>query len=178
MKPSAKLQLQHGRLGVAEAREALLAGLVENDGAFVKQEEEEAVIPLRFGANKKKEIPQPQPRASAQNGVVMVDPDDDLDGYEDGDELIDEDELLSEEDLKRPPQQRKPVEIVPFSRIHDANLCSPQRPSVPRNPDKRSDDVLVRTAHAASPRGFKQRTKYESRRPRRDCKLSSYGPTT
>lgn len=105
MKPQAVLQLQHGRFGAAEAREAILAGLVEQDGAFVKEEEEEAVIPLRLGANKKKD--QMQTTSSLLNGVVMVNPDDDLGEYEDGDELIDEDDLLSEEDLKRPPQQRK-----------------------------------------------------------------------
>lgn len=105
MKSGAKLRLQNGTLGAVQAREAILAGLLEQDGAYVKVEEEEVVVPLRFGANKKKDTAQTPPKPS--NGVVMVDPDDDLGEYEDGDELIDEDELLSEEDLKRPQQQRK-----------------------------------------------------------------------
>lgn len=109
MKSGAKLRLQNGTLGAVQAREAILAGLLEQDGAYVKVEEEEVVVPLRFGANKKKDTAQAPPKPS--NGVVMVDPDDDLGEYEDGDELIDEDELLSEEDLKRPQQQ--PPECAP-----------------------------------------------------------------
>ncbi|KAH8902196.1 DUF689-domain-containing protein [Coniochaeta sp. PMI_546] len=109
MKSGAKLLLQNGTLGATQAREAILAGLLENDGVYVKVEEEEVVVPLRFGANKRKEMTQPPPKP--QNGVVMVDPDDDLGEYEDGDELIDEDDLLSEEDLKRPQQQ--PPECAP-----------------------------------------------------------------
>lgn len=106
MKPGAKLQLQNGVLGAVQAREAILAGLLENDGGYVKVEEEEVVVPLRLGANKKKETS--QPNSKPVNGVVMVDPDDDVLGeYEDGDELIDEDDLLGEEDLKRPQQMRK-----------------------------------------------------------------------
>lgn len=115
MKSGAKLRLQNGTLGTVQAREAILAGLLEQDGAYVKVEEEEVVVPLRFGANKKKETAQPPPKPS--NGVVMVDPDDDLGEYEDGDELIDEDELLSEEDMKRPQQQRKtnqPAPSIPY----------------------------------------------------------------
>jgi len=107
MKNGAKLQLQNGTLGAVQAREAILAGLLEENGAYVKVEEEEVVVPLRFGANKKKETTQPVQPVTKPIGVVMVDPDDDLGEYEDGDELIDEDELLGEADLKRPQQQRK-----------------------------------------------------------------------
>jgi hypothetical protein len=115
MKPGAKLQLQHGNLGPSQSREAILAGLVEKDGALVKFEEEEAVVPLRFGANKKKDV---TPKTvAAPIGVVMVDPDDDLDDFEDDDELIDENELLTEEDLKRGPQARK--HISPFRYCHE-----------------------------------------------------------
>lgn len=108
MKPGAKLQLQHGHLGAAETREAILAGLIEKDGAYVKFEEEEVVMPLRFGANKKKDTA--PVKAPATAGVVMIDPGDDfddLDDFDDDDDLIDENELLTEEDLKRPPQARK-----------------------------------------------------------------------
>lgn len=53
MKPGAKLQAQDGNLDASEAREAVLAGLVEKDGCFEKSEhDEEAVIPLRFGKKK------------------------------------------------------------------------------------------------------------------------------
>lgn len=105
MKTGAKLQLQHGGLGTVQAREAILAGLLEENGTYVKVEEEEVVVPLRFGLNKKKQTTQPAPKPT--NGVIMFDPTDDLGDYEDGDELIDEDELLSAADLKRPQQQRK-----------------------------------------------------------------------
>jgi hypothetical protein len=108
MKPGAKLQLQDGHLGAAESREAILAGLIEKDGAYVKFEEEEVVMPLRFGANKKKDTA--PVKAPATAGVVMIDPGndfDDLDDFDDDDDLIDENELLTEEDLKRPPQARK-----------------------------------------------------------------------
>ncbi|KAB5582815.1 hypothetical protein GE09DRAFT_1076581, partial [Coniochaeta sp. 2T2.1] len=108
MKNGAKLQLQYGTLGASQAREAILAGLLEENGAYVKVEEEEVVVPLRFGANKKKETAQAVQPPTKPVGVVMIDPADDLGEYEDGDELIDEDELLGEEDLKRPQQQRKP----------------------------------------------------------------------
>jgi anamorsin len=103
MRPGAKLQLQDGPLAASEAREAILAGLVEKDGAFEKIEEEEVVVPLRFGAKKKIN--------SAQNGNSPVPPaasvqinlDDDLNS---DDELINEDDLMTEEDLKRPIQIR------------------------------------------------------------------------
>lgn len=105
MKPGARLQFQDGRLGSSEAREAILAGLVEKDGAFEKVREEEAVVPLRFGGkkNKKKE------GGVQQNGVAanIAKPLNLGDfNVNEGDELIDEDTLLSEEDLKRPLEQR------------------------------------------------------------------------
>jgi len=80
----------------AEQREAILAGLVAKDGGFEKIEEEEVVIPLRFGAKKKNGVP---PVAVVQKAVVLNLDDDD-------DDLIDENELLSAEDLKRPIQIR------------------------------------------------------------------------
>jgi anamorsin len=95
MRAGAKLQVQGGSFDIAEAREAVLAGLVEKDGVFKKLHDDERVaIPLRLGA-----------KVSAQAGkdTSIHDLDNALD---DDSELIDEDTLLSEEDRKR-PQQRK-----------------------------------------------------------------------
>lgn len=98
MKHGAKLELQDGPFAADDSREAILAGLIENNGAFEKPEYQEAVVPLRFGANKRKNKAAPEPVKSQNVGFV---------DYKDGDELIDEDELLSEEDLTRPVQIRK-----------------------------------------------------------------------
>jgi len=101
MKGGAKLRVQGGSFDVAEAREAVLAGLVEKDGVFQKPHDDERVaIPLRLGA--KKIRTQTGTDTSIHNLDNALDNDDD----DDDDELIDEDTLLSEEDLKR-PQQRK-----------------------------------------------------------------------
>lgn len=95
MKHGAKLELQDGPFGEKDGREAILAGLVEKNGAFEKPEYQEAVVPLRFGANKKKNKIAPEPVKPQTVGFV---------DYNDGDELIDEDGLLSDEDLNRPVQ--------------------------------------------------------------------------
>jgi hypothetical protein len=108
MKPGAKLQLQDGPLASNEAREAILAGLVEKDGAFEKIEEEEVVVPLRFGAKKKVNSAQNGNGSVAPATSVQINLDDDLDS---DDELINEDDLMTEEDLKRPIQI--PVECQP-----------------------------------------------------------------
>jgi hypothetical protein len=133
MKSGATLQLQNGTLGAVAEREAILAGLMPQDGAYVKVEEEEVVVPLRFGAKKRQQEAAPQP-VSKPLGVGMVDPNDDLGEYEDGDELIDEDELLGEEDLKRPQQQRKISTLCPPSlrrfTTNIANLSSYYSPRV------------------------------------------------
>lgn len=101
MKVGAKFQLQDGPLSAAEGREAILAGLVENQGFFERMEEEEVVVmPLRFGK-----------KTNGQNGAapkpasqpVQINLDDD---FGSDDELIDEDDLLTTDDLKRPIVQR------------------------------------------------------------------------
>ncbi|PLB38378.1 Fe-S cluster assembly protein dre2 [Aspergillus candidus] len=90
MKSGAKLQLQDGRMDAMQGLEAILAGLVEKDGAFEKPAYQEAAVPLRFGKKKK------EGENAAKANTVS------LDDVQDGDELIDEDALLSDEDLKRP----------------------------------------------------------------------------
>lgn len=103
MKIGAKFQLQDGALSTTEAREAILAGLVEKQGAFERIEEEEVVVPLRFGAKKKanngKSVVAPKPPQP-----VQINLDDD---FGSDDELIDEDDLLTADDLKRPIVQRE-----------------------------------------------------------------------
>ncbi len=97
MKAGAKLRVQSGSFDIAEAREAVLAGLVEEDGVFKKlHDDESAAIPLRRGVKKVS--------TQAAKDTSIYDLDNALDG--DDVELIDEDTLLTEEDLKR-PQQRK-----------------------------------------------------------------------
>jgi len=135
MKSAGQLQMQNGTLTTVAEREAILAGLLPQDGAYVKVEEEEVVVPLRLGAKKnikQQGIPLP---VSKPLGVGMVDPDDDdLGEYEDGDELIDEDELLGEEDLKRPQQQREfpfpSLQLNPLLGWHNADSCFCYSPRV------------------------------------------------
>lgn len=131
MRPGGRLANQDGS-PVADAREAVLAGLVaDGSGAFTRPGyEEEAAVPLRFG-NKKKvnnsavgatnngqpttngsggahaAFPSAAPAVAAPPaGVGFVDLDD-LGDYESGDELLDEDDILTEEDRNRPIQKRK-----------------------------------------------------------------------
>ncbi len=133
MKPGAKLQSDDGNLAAGqtspEAQEALLAGLVGGADGFTKMEEEEVLVPLRFGLKKKnnnsgaangvsplngnRDTPKPvvsQQAPAAPAGVgFVVDFSDDLDvdlDDEDDDDIIDEDELLGDDDLYRPIPQR------------------------------------------------------------------------
>lgn len=111
MKPGAKMQAQDGVFDAAEAREAVLAGLVQTDSAFQKPDygdQTTAAVPLRFGAkNKKKNTSGPTGFTALGISGNNNEPNDD----NDDDELINEDTLLSEEDLSRPIVPRTP----PFS---------------------------------------------------------------
>ncbi|OAQ59257.1 anamorsin [Pochonia chlamydosporia 170] len=107
IKVGGRLQFQDGQPGATESKEAILAGLIAKDGHFEKQEEEEVVIPLRFG---KKKTPAPVQKFD----FSKLDDDDD--------ELIDEDNLLGEEDLKRRPQA--PVECQPQKRRRPCKDCT------------------------------------------------------
>lgn len=140
MKTRGRLEFQDG---TSESKEAILAGLVAKNGGFEKQEEEEVVIPLRFG-KKKGTQPQPQPISqSQQQPPKLVDLNDF--GAGDDDELIDEDALLGEEDLKRRPQARKSriPRHGPFSFfMHIATrvrllTCSPPSTATNCQPQKR-----------------------------------------
>ncbi|CAG9937725.1 unnamed protein product [Clonostachys rosea f. rosea IK726] len=122
MKSGAKFQLQDGPVTLSEAREAILAGLVEKDGVFEKIEEEEVVVPLRFGAKKKTNgqlngtAPAVQPFKP-----VQINLDDD---FGSDDELIDEDDLLTADDLKRPIVQPPECRPQPGKRRRACKDCT------------------------------------------------------
>jgi hypothetical protein len=142
LKVGGKLQAQNGTLGQnsggADAREAVLAGLVAAPDGFTKTEDEEVVVPLKlgFGKGKKRSAAGPAvpsvtvhqangtdaklnmaPPAAKPAGVGFVDFDDDFDYPED--DLIDEDTLLTEEDLNRPLAIRELTTTprIPLNRI-------------------------------------------------------------
>jgi anamorsin len=116
-----RLQAQDGSLGQAsggaDAREAVLAGLVAAANGFTKVEEEEEAVPIKLSFGKKKkaaaadEEVKPMtvapPVANPPAGVGFVDFSDDFNVDEDDDDLIDEDTLLTEDDLNRPLAIRK-----------------------------------------------------------------------
>jgi hypothetical protein len=112
MKASAQLQLQDGPFLPNEGREAILAGLVEKNGAFEKPQYQGAAVPLRFGLNKKKNKVAPEPVKVESVGFV--------DNYDD-DELIDEDDLLADEDLGKPVQQ--PADCQPETAKKRRRAC-------------------------------------------------------
>lgn len=178
MRAGGKLVTQDGRFGDKELREAVLAGLVEKDGAFEKVDEEEVVIPLRFG--KKKTVAPTTTTDNALNGNGSVfalnaqpvtappvkalpigvgfDFGDDLD---DDDELIDEDDLMTEEDLNRPIQVRKcnhPQNVQKFKPIDILVLTFDgyQPPSVPLSLARSA--VPARTAPVVLPNAWRPRT--------------------
>lgn len=152
MRAGGKLRTQDGQFGVKEVREAVLAGLVERQGEFEKVEEEEVVVPLRFGKKKNTDAPKVETNGNgavqssagpAVNNVTvdisgqpttldMVPPAakslpvgvgfDFGDDLDDDDELIDEDELMTEEDLNRPIQIRT-FKILPSPKIIQCHPC-------------------------------------------------------
>ncbi|KKY23385.1 putative anamorsin family protein [Diplodia seriata] len=126
LRPGGKFRSEDGKFGAegAEKTEAILAGLVNQDGdGMVKPDNTaaEQVVPLRFGKKKtsiaengavplplngkRKSISQQPPQSA---GVGFVDFSDDLDEPvvtgedDDDDDLIDEDDLLTEQDKMRP----------------------------------------------------------------------------
>ncbi|RFU27866.1 hypothetical protein B7463_g8465, partial [Scytalidium lignicola] len=99
MKAGAKLQVQSGSLGITEMQEAILAGLVEKDGVFLKLHNNEKVA-ISLRKNIKKINTPTRMKTSIHNTDNVLDNEDD--------ELIDEDTLLSEEDLKRPQPYCQP----------------------------------------------------------------------
>lgn len=103
MKVGAMLEAQDGPLPTAEPT---LAGLVQTkDGRFEKPEE--TTVQLRLGGRKKGAKKEATNGHKNGDSAVVLDPVD-LNGYEDGEELVDEDALLSNEDLQRPyPQPRE-----------------------------------------------------------------------
>lgn len=102
IKAGGRLRFQDGQPGAVESREAILAGLVASDDGFEKQDDDELVVPLRFGKKNKSQTP--AAAASAPKTMDLSSLDDAGDGQDD--ELIDEDQLLDEEDLKRRPKAR------------------------------------------------------------------------
>ncbi|KAH7324242.1 cytokine-induced anti-apoptosis inhibitor 1, Fe-S biogenesis-domain-containing protein [Stachybotrys elegans] len=113
-----KLAMQDGgALSTADAREAILAGLVDVGGKFEKVEEEEVVVPLRLGGKKKTPIT----TTTTVNNTVTLQLDD-LD--DDDDDIIDEDTLMTEEDLKRPIQQPPECQPKPGRRRRACKDCT------------------------------------------------------
>lgn len=131
LRPGGRFRSQDGKFGTdgAERTEAILAGLVNQDGdGMVKPENTtEQAVPLRFGKKKasavensavplplngkRKSVSQESPKPA---GVGFVDFTDDFgepvvtgEDDDDDDDLIDEDDLLTEQDKMRPVMPRK-----------------------------------------------------------------------
>lgn len=137
MRTGGQLKTQDGKFGEKEVREAVLAGLVEKDDGFEKVEEEEIVIPLRFGKKKNTETK----KLDVQNGngtthspagpavdKVMIDvagkpaalnmvpvPVKTMPagvGFDFGDDIDDDDDdLIDEDDLMTEDDLNRPIQI-------------------------------------------------------------------
>lgn len=137
MKPGASLRTQDGRFDPSESREAVLAGLVQKDGGYEKVEEEEVVVPLRFGKKKTAPAAEQQQKTSNGNGIVhssagpavgqvtidVAGRPKTLDmvppavkpvagvGFDFGDDLDDDDELIDEDELMTEEDLNRPVQM-------------------------------------------------------------------
>lgn len=137
MKSGASLRTQDGRFDASESREAVLAGLVEKDGGYEKVEEEEVVVPLRFG--KKKTTPAVDQLKNNSNGngnvhssagpavdqvtIDVAGKPKTLDmvppavkpvagvGFDFGDDFDDDDELIDEDELMTEEDLNRPVQM-------------------------------------------------------------------
>ncbi|GJN72668.1 anamorsin [Purpureocillium lilacinum] len=124
MRTGAALRFQSGRPGARDAKEAILAGLVERDAgaAFDKVDEEETVVPLRLGKKKTNGVAPPQKNGAAVDENAVKFDLSALNDLDDDDEIIDENDLLTEEDLKRRPVQ--PENCNPQKRRRPCKDCT------------------------------------------------------
>lgn len=138
MRAGGKLRTQDGKFGVKEVREAVLAGLVERQGEFEKVEEEEVVVPLRFGKKKNNNNTDAPKVETNGNGAVqssagpavnnvtvdIAGQPTTLDmvppaakslpvgvGFDFGDDLDDDDELIDEDELMSEEDLNRPIQI-------------------------------------------------------------------
>lgn len=145
MRSGASFRTQDGQFDPSESREAVLAGLVDKDGGYEKVEEEEVVVPLRFGKKKTPAAAADQLKnnsngngdvhSSAGPAVNKVTIDvagkpKTLDmvppavkpvagvGFDFGDDFDDDDELIDEDELMTEEDLNRPVQMrkVPTSR--------------------------------------------------------------
>lgn len=126
MKPGAKLQTQDKALDTAEALEAVLAGLVQNESGFEKPNYEQAsAVPLKLGGKKKKAPAAPvAPPAEISFNTSANANGFGLNGFngnnhdrDEDEDLIDEDDLLDEDDLARPIMPRMCPSTIPSSQF-------------------------------------------------------------
>ncbi|KAK7722585.1 electron carrier [Diaporthe eres] len=140
MRSGASFRTQDGQFDPSESREAVLAGLVDKDGGYEKVEEEEVVVPLRFGKKKTPAAAADQLKnnsngngdvhSSAGPAVNKVTIDvagkpKTLDmvppavkpvagvGFDFGDDFDDDDELIDEDELMTEEDLNRPVQMPP-----------------------------------------------------------------
>lgn len=146
MRPGASLRTQDGRFDASESREAVLAGLVAKDGGYEKVEEEEVVVPLRFGKKKTTPAVEQQQKTTNGNGdahssagpavdkvtIDVAGKPETLDmvppavkpvagvGFDFGDDFDDDDddELIDEDELMTEEDFNRPVQMRMFPDLH------------------------------------------------------------